>query len=341
MSNKLLLITGVSGHVGFRVLVEALSQGYRARAVVRKSEQVDQIKNAASIKSLSGNLEFVVVKDLLQDGAFDNVLDQVNAVVHVASPLPLTTNDYKRDIIDPAVLATTSLLKSTAKAPQIKRVVVTSSMAAILSMEYTRSADVTKVFTARDTYPPPDAAGPFASPFDAYVASKSHALAASEQFIEREKPGFDLISVLPSMVIGKHELHSRREDVTKSTNNLVIAPLIGVKKDAPTLGASVHLNDVARAHIDALKLEPTESGTRRLLCSSNGLTGTVWEDAKAIVRQLYPKEVEEGLFPLTGTAPSRPLRLDSSETEQVLGWSFTGFQEQVTSVVDQYIDLAA
>ncbi|CAN9393685.1 unnamed protein product [Alternaria alternata] len=321
MSGENILITGVSGHVGYRVLVEALSREYRVRAVVRKKEQQERIRNTGSVKPFADNLQFVVVEDLLKDGAFDS------------------TDDYRRDVINPAIKATVGILRSAAKVPSIRRVVVTSSMATLLTMEYVMSEDCKRVFTASDTYPPPDVTSPFATPIEAYAAAKSHALAASEQFIVNESPGFDLISVLPSMVIGKNELDTSKEQIEASTNGVVIGPLIGHSPETPLLGASVHLHDVARAHIDALN--PSITGNRRLLCSSGGFEGTRWDDAKEIVRQRYSDQVSTGLFTLTGTSPSRSLRLDASDTERLLGWTFTGFEEQVLSVVDHYVELGS
>lgn len=85
-------MTGVSGHVGYRVLVEALRREYHVRGVVRRTEQQKQIRNTASVKPFEANLEIVVVEDLLKDGAFDSVLDGVHAVIHVASPLAITVS---------------------------------------------------------------------------------------------------------------------------------------------------------------------------------------------------------------------------------------------------------
>ncbi|KAH6637868.1 hypothetical protein C7974DRAFT_462263 [Boeremia exigua] len=313
MTKELVLITGVSGHVGFRVLVEALSRNYSVRAVIRRSEQEAQIRRTESIKSREADLQFVVVEDLLKEGAFDGVLDGVDGVLHVASPLPMATEDYRRDVIDPAILATTNVLTAAAKVPSVRRVVITSSIATLLTMD------------------------PFTSPIAAYAASKTHALAASEAFVAREQPHFDIVSILPSMVIGRNELSTAARDLETGTNGIVIGPLIGAKSEMPTLGASVHLHDVARAHVDALN--PAMSGNRRLLCSSGGLEGTVWDAAKEVVRRRYAKEVADGVFSLAGTAPSRPMRFDVSETEKLLGWEFIGFEEQVVSVVDQYVEL--
>jgi uncharacterized protein YbjT (DUF2867 family) len=74
--------------VGFRVLAEALGRGYKVRAVIRNAAQAEQIKATKSVGSHLGQLDFVVVPDLGRSGAFDGVLDNAVAVIHVASPLP-------------------------------------------------------------------------------------------------------------------------------------------------------------------------------------------------------------------------------------------------------------
>ncbi|PVH79994.1 NAD(P)-binding protein [Cadophora sp. DSE1049] len=338
MSEQLIVITGVSGHVGFNTLALALARGYRVRAIVRRADQGEKIKKTSSVKPYVANLEIVVVSDLLKPGAFDGVLDGACGVLHIASPLAIETDNYKRDIIDPAVDVTVGILKSTAKAPSIKRVVITSSIATILTWEYIISDDYTKVFITKDTYKPADASSHFDMPIQAYAAAKGHARVATYKFLEEERPHFDVINILPSMVIGKNELNTKKEDLETGTNGTVIGPLIGIKQQMPNLGVSVHVTDVARAHLDALN--PEIPGNQDLLCSSGGLAGTSWDDAKEIAKKLYGKHVASGLFSLDGTSPSRPLRFDASETEKLFGWKFASFESQVQSVADHYIELA-
>lgn len=83
-----LQITGITGHVGFRVLVHALQSGYTIRGIVRREAQIDAIKTRASIQPFLDRLSFAIVPDITVDGAYDAVLKDVTYVVHVASPLP-------------------------------------------------------------------------------------------------------------------------------------------------------------------------------------------------------------------------------------------------------------
>lgn len=50
--NDLVLITGVSGHVGFAVLREALKQGYNVRAVVRSEAKAKIVGENEALKGL-------------------------------------------------------------------------------------------------------------------------------------------------------------------------------------------------------------------------------------------------------------------------------------------------
>ncbi|KZL78347.1 nad dependent epimerase dehydratase [Colletotrichum incanum] len=337
MSQQLLAITGVSGHVGFRVLVEALARGYSVRAIIRKAEQAELIKSIRSIQPHLEQLETIVVPDLLAPGAFDGAFDGASGVVHIASPLAIASDNLKRDVVEPAIMATLRVLESATKVPCVKRIVITSSIATLLSWEYILSDDVVKVFTARDTYDPPGPETQFQSPLQAYGAAKALALQATERFIKDENPSFDVVNILPSMVIGRNELNTKKEEVAGGTNKNVMGPLLGERLPMPVLGVSVHVDDVAKAHIDALS--PAIPGNRNFICSSGGLYGTRWESVKAIVKRRFSKAVFDGFLPLDGAISTRPIRLDASDTEQIFGWKFSELEEQVKSVVEHYLEL--
>lgn len=80
------------------------------------------------------------------EGAFDKVLDGVVYIEHIASPLPRPTEDVHRDIILPAIHGTTSILTSALKAASVKRVVITSSLVAIVPGDALANGDMTNVY---------------------------------------------------------------------------------------------------------------------------------------------------------------------------------------------------
>jgi uncharacterized protein YbjT (DUF2867 family) len=97
-SSQLVLVTGGSGHVGFRTLAFALATGYRVRAAVRSPEKAEQIKAAKSVQGHLDKLEFVMVPDILADGAYDEAVKGVDFVLHVASPISFPVGDPKNDL---------------------------------------------------------------------------------------------------------------------------------------------------------------------------------------------------------------------------------------------------
>ena len=67
MTDALVLITGATGHLGFKVLRTALEAGYHVRAAVRSEQKATLLKSNKVLKATSGfsNLSFIVIPDFL------------------------------------------------------------------------------------------------------------------------------------------------------------------------------------------------------------------------------------------------------------------------------------
>ncbi|KAL3621681.1 hypothetical protein CASFOL_034463 [Castilleja foliolosa] len=74
----------------------------------------------------------LINEDLLEEGSFDVVIDGCDGVFHTASLFLLSTSDPQAELIDPALMGTLNVLRSCVKTPLVKRVVLTSSLAAII-----------------------------------------------------------------------------------------------------------------------------------------------------------------------------------------------------------------
>lgn len=129
-----ILLTGSNGFLGSHILKKLLPRsGVSVRAVVRSSSKVDNVKNDFGSYS---NLDFAVVPDITSPNAFHEALSKTDVpfdtVIHSASPFLFKDIKSNRDFLDPAVKGTTEILKSVkAVAPNVKRVIVTSSFAAV------------------------------------------------------------------------------------------------------------------------------------------------------------------------------------------------------------------
>lgn len=342
MANELVFITGGTGHVGFRTLVTALQLGYSVRAAVRSESKKQQILSAQSVKSLNPGprLTFVIVPDLTVDGAYDEAVQDAAYIIHLASPIPLKgeikAEDFQSALIDPAISGTLSVLKAAAKAKSVRRVVITSSIAVFVPSKYFFELEAPEgvVFdhTSKTTFDP----GPYPSSFHAYNASKVAALRASEAFVKDHKPNFEVTNIFPSYVIGKNELVTDSEDITSGTNSAAMAPILGSKATVPNPGTSVHVDDVAFMHVKALDPK-VPAGS--YVGNSDGYAGTVWQNATRIVAEHFPLAVSKGIVPNDGLQPTRRLRVDARKTEEIMGFRFLSYEEQVKSVVAHYIEL--
>ena len=134
MSPKRILVTGSNGFLGTHILRQLLSKPeVTVRAVVRSSSKVEAVKRDFPN---AGNLDFAIVPDITAEGAFDDALreseEPFDAVIHSASPFLYRAVSDNREFLDPAMKGTTEILKAVkAVAPAVKRVVITSSFAAV------------------------------------------------------------------------------------------------------------------------------------------------------------------------------------------------------------------
>lgn len=341
----LVLITGATGHVGFHVLLHALDAGYTVRAAVRSQDKADSLLAVPALqqRKVGARLSFAVVPDLTKPGAYDAAVQGVRYIIHLASPIPtdgLTPDQFETELLEPAVQGTLGILVSAQEAPTVRRVVITSSTAAIVPSAAIEVADDT-VFTAESRTPTPPVSS-LTNPFQAYAASKVKALNETEAWVRREAPAFDVVNVHPSYVMGREEVHPTAAKLTSyGTNRVVLGVALGVKSTAALSGMTVHVDDVARVHVGALDAK-VPGNTSYLVTSNNpagSLNGTVYQDAAKFVAKHFPKQVASGVLPNDGTQPSVPIKVDASKTERTFGFTHIPFEEQVKAVVGQYLEL--
>ncbi|KAJ3496779.1 hypothetical protein NLG97_g2405 [Lecanicillium saksenae] len=335
MTKETLLITGATGMIGFRTLIFLLEQGhFNIRVAVRSESSYEKLLTYKPIIPYVSQLESVIVPDITLPGAYDEAVKGATHIVHVASPIPSrNTKDYETDLIQPAIQGTVGILQSAHKAGGVKKIVITASVAAITSStqvgtgatinEETRTADVNR---------------PFAHAMVAYGASKALSFQATDDFISTYNPSFVVVRILPSFVIGRDDTVTDVSEITKGTNGNVMGPLLGRVWEGPISGGSVHIDDVAKLH--ALALDASISGNELFLASNP--VSIEWAEAFDIVKRRYPGEYAAGLFKFdSARRPESGLaNIDSSKATKTFGIQFKNFEEQVTSVVDHYLELA-
>lgn len=350
-ASSLLLITGATGHVGFRTLFHSLREGLKVRAAVRSENKALRLLSRLSAElgpdytHLLQSLSFVIVPDITVDGAFDNAMQDVTHVIHVASPLltgaakPPIESEFADDyFITPAVRGTLSLLESADASGTVRRVVITSSIVALVPIAQMEGTEVRPANQpVRPTDRVPFTSGPYHSEFAAYANSKIAALQAAESWYADMRPAFDIIHLHPSFVLGRNGMVSTPNECMKGTNAMILGMLLGKNFGSAFAGATVHVDDVARCHVIAAAGFRTEPGCTSFILSQKSR----WNDAKAVSKRLFPEAVAKKILVSSGDIGTTHIPIDASETEETFGFRFQGFDDQLYSLISQFLDLRA
>jgi len=324
--------------LGFKTLRDALNAGYRVRAAVRSEAKADSIRNNSLVKATHhiDNIEFVIVPDLSVPGAYDEAVQGVDYIIHIASPITQgfsTEEDYKEKLIKPAVTGTVGILDSAKKAPSVKRIVITSSVVAVASFGSIMTPD-SPVITAEQRVAFEE--GPYPAEFAAYSASKVLALNKAEEWLAQNKPSFDVVFIHPSFIEGRNDLVTSAEGAFEGTNAVILGQAVGKADPNLALPAiTVHNDDVSRLHVEALNPKIPAGSYGASWNADEKLAGTTWGDIGAIVKKHFPQ------FSNANAIKSISKHFDTSNTEKVFGWKFQSYESQVQSVVGHYVELLA
>src|SRR5205085_2890885 len=105
-------------------------------------------------------------------------------------------------------------------------------------------------------------------------------------------PPFDVVYLHPSFVLGRNDAATTPAQAVQGTNAVVLAMLLG-HRFGPYAGATVHVDDVAAAHVLALD-RARVPGNRSYVLSCP--RPTTWNDAREIARRRFPEAHESRLL---------------------------------------------
>jgi dihydroflavonol-4-reductase len=256
ISTKPILVTGASSFVGIHVIIQLLEQGYNVRGTIRSLSKEAEVREAVS-KYIQANdrLEFKAA-DLEQDAGWEEAMNGVTYVLHVASPFPLYEPEKEDDLIIPAVQGTLRVLRAAHKAG-VKRVVQVSSMAAVAA----GYKDKFKTFIEDDW-------SLIENEIGAYSKSKTLAERAAWDFINSPENTnhMELVAINPPLILGPVPNKNFRTSV-ELVRTYMLGQVPGVGRIKMGL---VDVRDVAAAII--LAMTTPEAAGHRFICSG----GAFW-----------------------------------------------------------------
>lgn len=342
--SKPVLVTGATGFIAGWLVKRLLEEGLTVHAAVRHPGDKPKLAHLEALAARSkGNIRFFDT-DLLHEGSYAEAMEDCELVFHTASPFFINVKDPQKELIDPALKGTRNVLEQANRTSSVKRIVLTSSCAAI----YCDCADVLAApngilteeiwdKTASINYQP-------------YSYSKTMAEMEAWE-IAGEQDRWDLVVINPCGVFGP-PLNPR----TVTSESINLFKQIGdgsLKFGVPDIGSGVvDVRDVAEAHYKA-GFTPAAHG-RNIICGHNT---SILEIAK-IIREKFgdkykisDKPMPKWLLSLVGPMINRtitrrfvknnvnlPWRADNSKSIKELGIKYRPMKETLEETFQTLID---
>jgi len=251
-SDTTVLVTGASGFIALHCILQLLEQGYRVRGTLRTPAREASLREALAKHVEAGDRLDFVSADLTADDGWDQAVKGCRYVLHVASPFPSQPPKHEDELIVPAREGTLRVLEAAAAAG-VKRVVMTSSLAAVI---YGHAPDASKIFDENDWSRTDGEIG-------AYEKSKTLAERAAWDFVSGlEGDGLlELAVINPGLVLGPIL------DKDYGTSGEAVRKLMRREyPGCPQLGwVPVDVRDVATAHLAAMTTP--EAAGKRFCCA--------------------------------------------------------------------------
>lgn len=237
---KPVLVTGANGYVASWLVKRLLENGITVHAAVRNPDNKNKVGHLEEIaKNAKGKIKFFKA-DLLTPNAYKEAMQGCELVYHTASPFTTNVKDPQKELIDPAVKGTANVLNSAKETPSVKRVVVTSSCAAI----YTDAIDCQKAPNGILT----EEVWNTTASLEHQPYSYSKVLAEKKAWeIADSQSQWDLVTINMSLVMGP--ALNPHYTTSESINFLKQLGDGTLKMGAPKMGFGVvDVRDVAEAH---------------------------------------------------------------------------------------------
>lgn len=322
------LVTGSTGFIGLHCIHQLIEKGYSVSGTLRSKSREEEVRSSLKKANLSDANLSLYECDLMSDDGWEKAIDGCDYVLHIASPFINGLPDHEDDLIKPALTGTQRILKLSAKNPQIKKIIITSSFAA-----------VGDTFNGQTVFNESDWSDPNNNKISAYNKSKTLAEKSAWDFME-SNPSFKLTVINPVGVIGP----MLSDDI--GTSNLFVKKILdGSTPGNPGLHIGfVDVRDVARAHVDSIKNE--KSNNKRIILSKD----EIWvSELSEILRNLGYKAPKRnipkwlisvlsvfdkqlgGLIPMIGKVRN----IESSIFSEVFDWELISIEESAKVTAEQ------
>jgi len=335
------LVTGATGYIAGWVVKNLLDKGITVHAPIRNLSNKEKRAHLDELaENSSGQIKYFE-SDLLIENSYKEAMKGCELVIHTASPFVMDSKDPQKEVIDPAFIGTQNILKTVNELESVKRVVLTSSVAAIYGNGVDAQSIDGGIFnelmwnttsTATD---------------GEYSYSKT--IAEKEAWrINEEQKRWDLVVINPSFVLGP----SLNLDAMFESKKFMLQMGNGdLKSGAPdvTMGM-VDVRDVSKAHVIAGFNEKAKgrhilSGETHTLLEAGGFIKEKFGDKYPVPTRNAPKFLIWILAPFLGIKRNfvsknigYKIDFDNSKSIKELGIKYSPVKKAVVDFFQQFID---
>ncbi len=313
---KKVLVTGASGFIAEHCIIELLNNGYSVKGSLRSMNREQEVRDAVKTETDDTKLEFCKL-DLLEDDGWEDAMWDCDYLMHVASPFVIEDPKDENELIKPAKEGTLRALNAAKKAG-IKRVVLTSSVAAVNSHMMSGTSDHTTWTDINSKYVTP------------YQKSKTIAEKAAWDFYNNQDNSnkMELAVINPGGVMGPQ----LGNDLGGASTQIVSQLISGKFPMIPALSFPfIDVRDVAILHLKAMTT-PDADGKRFIAAHSKPTW--MYEVAEVLSAAGYEKiklkKAPSFMLKLIGLFDNKTKSLvpmldkyvpcDNSQTVKILNW---------------------
>ncbi|KAJ7351307.1 D-lactaldehyde dehydrogenase [Mycena albidolilacea] len=320
------LVSGANGYIAVWVVRTLLEHGFSVRGAVRSA---DKGKHLTQLFAPYGEkFEIVVVPDITVEGAFDEAVKGVDAIEHTASPFHFQADD-PAELLEPAIKGTVGILESARKyGTSVKRVVVTSSCAAVLNISTTPQL-LSELDWNDQAVQEVEEKGREASAGAKYRTSKTLAERAAWDFVKKHKGeiGWDVSVMNPPLVVGP-VIHAVSSPDALNTSARMMYEAFTKPGASAGGGCWIDVRDLALAHVRALEKE--EAGGERIIITAGAFSWQDWLDA-APPSSKYLKGT-----PGAGKDAVHLLRYKNEKSIRILGLEYRSMEDTAAAAIKDY-----
>jgi len=339
LDKKKITVTGATGYIASWIVRDLLIDGHEVRITVRDKTRTDKFQHLLDLEKQNSGKLLVFEANLLQEGSYDEAVKGAEYVMHTASPFFLDDKtDPKANLLDPAVNGTRNVIQAVNRSKSVKRVVLTSSLAAIYGDNKEMSDNGIEALdesiwntTSKLNY-------------NAYSYSKTEAEKAAWAMAE-DQSDWDLVTIHPGFVLGP-SLTKRKDSTSIGT---LIRILSGeLKSGSPNLQFIFSdVRDISRGHL--LGAFTKEAHGRYILANESGsllriakIISDEYGKRFKVPEKTVPKWLVWLIAPTIGLSRlfiknnvGYPLSANNKRSINELGMSYTSLKDTVLDHVKQ------